>query len=385
MNPIIFIDELDKISNTENGKEIIGILTHMTDASQNDEFYDKYFAGIKIDLSKVLFIFSYNDPHKIDPVLADRIHRVKFKNLSKIEKIHVVNNYLLPEFLETVGFPANSIRFKDNVIEYIINNYTFEAGIRKLKQKIFEIIREINLRCFMDTNYAEFPIEITIDTVNEIFSDKPKIILKQIAEKSHIGLVNGLYATSVGNGGITIIETFKTPSESKLSLMITGQQGDVMQESVKCAKTIAWNILPNSIKKKIADEWADIYTWGIHVHCPEAATPKDGPSAGGAITLAIISLLCHIPVKNTVALTGEIDLNGSIHAIGGLDNKIEGAKMAGVKVLLYPAQNQQDIEIIRNIRPEVLQNIKIKPIENIWEILEYCLEDNDLIFNKYVV
>jgi endopeptidase La len=385
MNPIIYIDELDKISNTENGKEIIGILTHMTDATQNDEFFDKYFSGVKIDLSKVLFIFSYNDPNKIDSVLADRIHRIKFKNLSKKEKIHVVNNYLLPEFLETVGFPTNSVHFKDKVIEYIIDNYTFEAGIRKLKQKIFEIIREINLRCFMDQHYAEFPIDITIDIVNEIFSDKPKIILTKIANNSHIGLVNGLYATSTGSGGITIIETFKTPSDSKLSLMITGQQGDVMQESVKCAKTIAWNILPDVIKKKITKEWVDLYTWGIHVHCPEAATPKDGPSAGGAITLAIISLLCNIPVKNTVALTGEIDLNGSIHAIGGLENKIEGAKMAGVKLVLYPEQNQQDIEIIDKTRPEVLQNIIIKPIKNIWDILENCLENNDLKFNRYVI
>jgi len=384
MNPIIYIDELDKISNTENGREIIGILTHMTDFSQNDEFFDKYFSGVKIDLSKVLFIFSYNDYSSIDAILADRIHRVKFKNLSKKEKLYIINNYIMPEFLEVVGFPKKSIIFDNGVIEYIIDNYTFEAGIRKLKQKIFEIIREINLRYITNTTLYDLPIVITKKIVNDIFSKKTKIILKKIPDKSHIGLVNGLYATMVGSGGITVIEVFKTPCDNKLGLTITGQQGDVMKESVQCAKTVAWNILPKEIKQKIIKNWKDKYIWGLHIHCPEAATPKDGPSAGGAITLALISLLCNIPVKNTIALTGEIDLNGSIHVIGGLENKIEGGKMAGVKTLLYPYQNEQDIEIIRKTRPEILEDITIKPICNIWEILDECLEENKLEFNKYI-
>ena len=127
MNPIIFIDELDKVSKTENGREIIGILTHITDPSQNDEYCDKYFSGIKLDLSRALFIFSYNDYSLIDPILADRIHRVKFNQLSKSDKVHIINNYLLPELLETVGFSKNSLKFSKDVIEYIISNYTFEA------------------------------------------------------------------------------------------------------------------------------------------------------------------------------------------------------------------------------------------------------------------
>ena len=380
MNPIIYIDELDKISNTENGRELIGILTHLTDSTQNDEFYDKYFSGIKIDLSKVLFIFSYNDFNKIDPILGDRIHRIKFKNLSKNDKIYIVNNYLMPEFLEIVGFPKKSILFENDVLDYIITNYTYESGIRKLKQKIFEIVREINLRYFVQNMEYKMPINITIDIVENIFSNKPKLIIKKISNKNHIGLVNGLYATSVGGGGITIIEVFKTPSDSKLSLTITGQQGDVMKESVQCAKTIAWNLIPESIKKNITLEWKN-YIWGIHIHCPEAATPKEGPSAGVAITLAIISMFCKIPVKNNVALTGEIDLNGSVHVIGGLEHKIEGGKMAGVTKILYPYQNEQDIEIIKKNRPEVLQNIEIKPIKNIKEVIKECLEDNDLTFN----
>ena len=208
--------------------------------------------------------------------------------------------------------------------------------------------------------------------------------MKKIAPKPHIGLVNGLYATSCGIGGLTIIETFKTPTDSKLSLVLTGQQGDVMQESVKCAKTIAWNLIPKEIKNKIKKEWDEVGIYGIHVHCPEAATPKDGPSAGAAITLAIISLLCNIPVKNTIAMTGEIDLNGSIHQIGGLDSKIDGGKLAGASHILCPKNNTQDLEIFKKDKPELLDNIKITCVNNIWEVLEYSLVENDIKFNKYI-
>ena len=250
MNPIIYIDELDKISKTEHGKEIIGILTHLTDSSQNDEFYDKYFSGIKIDLSKVLFIFSYNDFSKLDPILADRIHRVKFKNLSKKEKVHIINNYILPELLDQVGFTNDSITLDESVLLYIMNNYTFEAGIRNLKQKLFEIIRELNLNYLINPNKYKLPINISQQMVENIFYNKLKILYKKINSKPQIGLVNGLYATGAGIGGITIIEACKTPNDSKLNLMLTGQQGDVMKESVNVLKLLL-GILFQILLKKI--------------------------------------------------------------------------------------------------------------------------------------
>ena len=185
-------------------------------------------------------------------------------------------------------------------------------------------------------------------------------------------------------GGITIIEAFRTPTESKLSLELTGQQGDVMKESMKVSKTVAWNLIPKEIKKKIYNEMKDSGNFGIHLHCPEGSTPKDGPSAGGAITLCIISLLTKIPINNEIALTGEIDLNGSIHQIGGLESKIDGGKNAGVKLILYPEQNQEDIDLIRKNNPLLLENIEIKPIKSIWEILEICLMENNLVFNNYL-
>ena len=263
-----------------------------------------------------------------------------------------------------------------------MNNYTFEAGIRNLKQKLFEIIRELNLNYLINPNKYKLPINISQQMVENIFYNKLKILYKKINSKPQIGLVNGLYATGAGIGGITIIEACKTPNDSKLNLMLTGQQGDVMKESVQCSKTIAWNIIPDSIKKNISEEF-EINKWGIHIHCPEAATPKDGPSAGGAITLAIISLLTGIPVNNKVALTGEIDLNGNIHVIGGLEHKIEGGKIAGATLILYPEDNEQDIDIIKKNNPDILLNIEIKPIKNIWQVLDYCLMEHNLTFNVY--
>lgn len=382
MNPIIYIDELDKISNTENGREIVGILTHLTDPSQNDEFQDKYFTGIKLDLSKVLFVFSYNDFDKIDPILADRIHRIRFNNLNNKEKKYIIENYLLPEFLDNVGLPKKSLILENNTLDFIIENYTHEAGIRSLKQKVFEIIREINLRIIMNNENIQFPYNVNKKVVENIFSNKRKILHKKISISSHVGLVNGLYATNMGTGGITIIQIFKTYSDVKLSLMITGQQGDVMKESIKCAKTIAWNLLPASIKKNTIKD-LEKQIWGLHVHCPEASVPKDGPSAGAAITLALVSLFTNIPVRNDIALTGEIDLNGNIHVIGGLEYKIEGGKKAGVSTICYPEGNSQDIEIIKNTNPDVLENINLIKVKNITEILKICLEHNDLQFNTF--
>ena len=220
----------------------------------------------------------------------------------------------------------------------------------------------------------EFPIIIDKNLIENIFSDKPKIHIKTIAKESRIGLVNGLYATSSGVGGLTIIEAYKTPSENALTLILTGQQGDVMQESVKCAKTIAWNLLPNDYQKKLKNEWKEFGAFGLHIHCPEASTPKDGPSAGGAMTLCILSILANVPVKNTVAMTGEIDLNGSIHAIGGLDSKIEGAKRAGATLVLCPRQNEDALKKIRESdHPPENENFKVVMVDSIWDILEHAL------------
>ena len=395
MNPIIFIDELDKVSNTETGREIIGILTHITDSTQNDEFVDKYFSGVKIDLSKVLFIFSYNDPTKIDPILKDRIHSVKFEPLTKTEKKHVARYHLLPEIFENVGISEKDIVFSDDVLEFIISNYTFEGGARKLKEHLMYTVRELNLR-YLNSS-IDFPINVTESLLkDDLFKTKMIKITTQIRSTPRIGIINGMYASYAGIGGITIIECFRIPSTTPLTLELTGSQGKVMKESMSVAKTVVWNLLSDNSIKNLQEQWKENGSWGLHLHTPEGATPKDGPSAGTAITLCILSCVLQLPINNTIAITGEIDLGGNVGQIGGLEAKVRGAKDAGVKHVFFPKENEQDLNLIletqecpfqnevdddsllttKRLRSESLteENFRYTMISNIKEILPYVFD-----------
>ena len=379
MNPIIFIDEIDKVSRTAHGSEIIGILTHLTDSTQNDEINDKYFAGIKFDFSKCLIIFSYNDSKLIDPILRDRITEINIKPLTINDKLEVVNKFMLPEIIDCVGLDLTEINITNESIKYLIETYTYEAGVRKLKEKLLDIIRYINLqRIYGDINNDKIIVDIKL--IDKILERKSKIIYKKIAKKPMIGYINGLFATSAGIGGLTIIEIVKSFSDQKLGLTLTGSQGDVMKESMSCAKTIAWNIIPKSIKDKIRQDWKDNGNWGLHIHTPDTAQPKDGPSAGGAITLGIISRLTGVPVKNTIATTGEIDLNGNIKKIGGLSSKILGAYKAGIQTIFIPKENNDDLELIKKDKL-IPAELKIILISHIKDLIDYCLVNNDLEFN----
>lgn len=365
MNPIIYIDELDKTSHTEHGREITSILTHITDPAQNMEFNDKFFAGIPLDLSKAIFIFSYNDKDRIDRVLLDRITEITIDPLTKKEKLRIARDYILPEILASVGYEKHDMIIEDALIEDIIDEYTYEAGVRKLKEKLFEIIREINLKC-IEGEDIHFPFSITKQVVSDILSETHKVMFKKISSTPKIGLVNGLFATSMGIGGLTMIQVLKMPMERKLDLQLTGSQGDVMQESMHCAKTCAWNLLTESEKKIINKEWEKM---GLHIHCPDGGTPKDGPSAGVAITCAILSRLRGIPINNMVAMTGEIDLMGNVHAIGGLQSKIDGAVRAGATKVLIPKQNEQDLKRIKDLE------VKVVLLENIDEVFEHVFSE----------
>jgi endopeptidase La len=383
MNPIIYIDELDKISKTEHGKELIGILIHLTDPSQNEEFMDKYFSGIKLDISNCLIIFSYNDVTQVDRVLLDRIHRIKIKGLNRHDKFKVAKKHLIPEICKTVGIRTEDIVIDEETLFFLIDNYTYEAGARRLKECLFDIIREINLQ-FLTGTITQFPQTITIPLIKEIFSSQKRVQIKRIPNKPAVGLINGLYATAAGVGGITVIESFRYLSESRLSLELTGQQGDVMKESMRVSKTVAWNLLPCTIKERIRKD----SPFGIHVHCPEAAQPKDGPSAGVAITVSILSLLSKIPINNKIAVTGEIDLNGNILAIGGLESKIEGAKSAGVKLVLCPEENREDLQKIRDSEhpPEKDGEFEVQMVSNIYQAIDILLlggEKCSSLFHKY--
>lgn len=377
MNPIIFIDEIDKVSRTEAGREIIGILTHLVDPTQNDKFQDKYFSGIDLDLSKVLFIFSYNDVELMDSILLDRIHRVKFKHLSVDEKITITNKYVLPEYSRKMGYKSSSdiLVINDIVIKFLIDNYTAEAGVRKLKEILFEIVSEINLE-LLSNNDTKLPIRLTEDLIkNKYLKNRHPIVPKLIHTYNKSGIINGLWANALGKGGIIQIETQYVLSPNMLEMKLTGMQGDVMKESMAVAKTLAWSLTSSERKTELLKLFEETKSQGIHIHCPEGAVPKDGPSAGTAITTCLYSLLNDIPIRHDLAITGEMNLQGQVTAIGGLDLKILGGITAGVKIFLFPKENQRDFDDFMKEwgEKDVVKGIEFHAIETIQEALDFSL------------
>jgi ATP-dependent Lon protease len=379
MNPIIFIDEVDKISRTEHGKEIVGILTHLLDPAQNDCFQDKYFTGIDLDLSKALFILSYNDVEAIDKILLDRVHRIKFNNLSLEDKLIICNSHILPEVYKKMGL-EDMIHFTDEVLKFIIDEYTSESGVRKLKEILFEIVGEINLDTikYSDKDY-ELPIKISIEEIKtKYFKDKHEIKHKKIHTQSRVGVINGLWANALGKGGVIPIQVSWRPSQQFLSLHLTGMQGDVMKESMNVALTLAWDLTEHYSKTHLRKKYSTEQNInGFHIHCPEGATPKDGPSAGTAITTAIYSLLNDKKIKYNIAITGEICLNGNVTEIGGLDLKILGAIKAGVKEILFPAENIKDYNNFMDKYKDtpLLEGIKFHPVNTIQEVFELVFDE----------
>jgi ATP-dependent Lon protease len=380
MNPIIYIDELDKVSNTEAGKEIIGILTHLIDPTQNESFQDKYFAGIDIDISKALFIFSYNDAALIDRILLDRIHRIKFDNLTLDDKMVIVRKYILPDINKKMGFDE-TVEISDAVVEHIINCYTCEPGVRKLKEIIFDLYGEINLELIKSADKTEItiPIVVTIENLeNKYLTKYQKISEKKIYKEPRVGIINGLWANALGMGGIIPIQTSFYPSSVFLDLQLTGLQGDVMKESMNVAKTLAWSLTCDSIKKDLLQYFESTKCQGLHIHCPDGSISKDGPSAGAAITTAIYSLLNKKHIRNDVAITGEINLSGEITAIGGLDVKISNGIRAGVKTFLYPQENHRDFSKWQQKCATPHPEIKFVAISTITQVFAHVFVNDNI-------
>ena len=376
MNPIIFIDEVDKVSRTEAGREIIGILTHLIDPSQNDGFQDKYFSGVDLDLSKALFVFSYNDVEAMDRILLDRIHRIKFDSLTLDEKLVICEKHMLPEIFEKMG-QENTIKFDKEVLSFIIDKYTCEAGVRKLKELLFEIVGEINLELLNYDNEVELPVNVTIDMVkNKFLKERHSIKQKTIHANNSVGIINGLWANALGRGGIIPIESQLILGSNPLDLKLTGQQGDVMKESMSVAKSLAWKLTPEKTQRELLKKFDETKTQCIHIHCPEGATPKDGPSAGTAITTVIYSLLNNKKIVHDLAITGEINLQGKVTEIGGLDLKILGGIAAGVKIFLFPEENKQDYDkfMEKHGHKDIVNGISFYPISTIEEALKFAIE-----------
>ena len=384
MNPIILIDEVDKISRTEHGKEITGILTHLLDPTQNDSFQDKYFSGIELDLSKVLFILSYNEADAIDKVLLDRVHRIKFDSLSIEDKIEISNKHLLPEMYKNIGL-KDMIEISDETVKFIIEEYTLEPGVRKLKERLFEIISEINLNILKNNNLIDsseiikIPIEVTIDDIkNKYFKEKREMRLQKIHCENSVGIINCLWANVHNIGGILSATARFFPSNNYLSFKLTGLLDKMMEESFQISLTIAFNLTSEERKQKLKEKYDGINKYGIHLHMGDGSIEKSGTSAGIAITILLYSLLNNKKIKHDFAVTGEAsDLNGKVGEIGALKTKIIYGIKSGVKNFIYPNENKKDFDeffekygntdLVKN------KNINFYPVSNVQEALELII------------
>ena len=383
MDPIIYFDELDKISGTTKGEEIVNMLVHLIDPVQNSKFRDKYFHGIDLDLSKVTFIFSFNDPSKINHILMDRITTVETKYLIPVQKLKIAKDYLLPAIFEEMKMDMNNIKFSEELILKLINNYTYEGGVRKLKTLLYSIVREINVRNLINDKLNEknvsYPYDVQYSDLPELLKDRTEIELEKIHENDSVGIVNGMWASTAGVGGIMSIETILYPSKSLMEIKATGSLEKVIKESIEVACSLAWSRLDKDTKHSWLKKWKRKPN-GFHIHCPEGATPKDGPSAGAAMTLAFYSILTNRKINHEVSMTGEINLKGKVTKIGGLENKLQGAKFAGVKTALVPYENEKDLNKIKERNKDLINDdFKVILVKNFDDVLNHSLVNLKLL------
>ena len=380
---IMYFDELDKACSKHGAtNEITSILIHLTDPNMNKTFQDRFFQGVDFPLDKVIMIFSYNDSKLIDPILLDRFKEIQIKPYSAKDKISIIKSFMLDEICNNIGLSDIKFDISDDDLYYLIDKYTIEAGVRNVKRKLEDILLNLNVdRLYQKNKFTDPNIKniiINKDMINEILNDSGMDVEK-IHKKPEVGIINGLYATSIGSGGIVPIQIYSNyyGSEGQFNLKLTGSQGDVMKESVQCSLTCALDYLYRNKEKHGIDDINNLlktkWSCGFHIHAPSGGTPKDGPSAGCAFTIAFISRILDKPIYNDVAMTGEIDLIGNVTKIGGLEYKINGAKKAGIKKIIISNENKKDYEKIKKNDSKLFKNMKMIFVDRIDEIIEHAI------------
>lgn len=360
---VMYFDELDKcVSKNGQVNELMSILIHLTDPMTNKSFQDRFFQEITFPLNKVMFIFSFNDVSKIDRILLDRLELIDVESYNIREKMTICNDYLLKQLSEEIGFDYGSVVFDEQILSTIIDDYTFEPGVRGLKRAVENILLKLNIDRIYERGIFEngsngtngtSKIIITKQIVNEYLGDA-KVNYRTIHSKNAVGVVNGLYATTMCSGGIVPIQLteYYMGDSNKFILKLTGNQRKIMKESIFYSFTTAINLLTNQGKALFFKRYPN----GIHIHTPEASTPKDGPSAGVAFTLGFLSMMLDLKIDREIALTGEIDLYGNVSKIGGVKYKVQGAFKAGVKTVFLPTENTDDVEKVRKDLPEIFDD-----------------------------
>lgn len=367
-NPVFLLDELDKLANrNEWGGSPSSALLEVLDPEQNSTFKDHYL-DIPYDLSKVMFIATANSIDDLSDPLLDRMEVIFLSGYTHQEKLNILQTILLKKVITDTGLSNEEITFEESALSDTIKFYTREAGVRNLQQHIDKICRKVVFKIHEGTLSKA---TITSDNLSDYLGPK-KYREKQIEDESQVGYTNGLYYSSVG-GGVLPIEVVLTKGKEKLTL--TGKLGEVMQESMKAAYTY---IKSSAEILNIPISMFDSHA--VHIHAPAGATPKDGPSAGAAISTSIASAFTGIPVKKDIAMTGEVTLTGKVTAIGGLKEKLLGALLAGVKTVLIPKENVKDLA---DIPDNIKSGLTIIPVSSIKEVLELALERSPYIDNTY--
>ena len=374
---IMYFDELDK-SCAKHGQvnEITSILIHLTDPNTNKAFQDRFFQGIDFPLDKIIFIASYNDSNKIDPILLDRLIELDVKSYNVEDKINILRDFIIPELKENIGLTKNII-MEESDMKRFIYDFTAESGVRDLKHKMEQILLNINKQDLFDDTNSD-TINLTYDIVLKYLGEKNKNHRKMVPEHDKVGYVNGLYATTVGGGGITSIEICPIKTGENFQLKLTGSMGDVMKESIQVAFTRACSYISDHLTKfnieDINKHIKEKFPFGFHIHAPDGATPKDGPSAGAAFTVGFVSAITQIPTNRLIAMTGEMNLSGEVTKIGGLVYKLIGAKYAGIKTALVPKQNEFDInEILEHNKELFDDSFKFIYINSLCDVIEHTL------------
>ena len=352
-NPLILLDEIDKVSSDYRG-DTSSALLEVLDPEQNRNFVDHY-VELPVDLSEALFLCTANSTDTIPRPLLDRMELISIAGYTENERFHIGKDYLIPKQLKKNGLKKKQLAIGDAGLRVIISNYTKEAGVRELERQIGRICRKSARRILEG---EEGMIRVSSRNIGD-FLGKRKYRINEANKKDDIGIVRGLAWTEVG-GDTLEIEVNTMPGEG--NLILTGQLGDVMKESAQIALSLVRSLLPK--REKFFKE-SD-----FHLHVPEGAVPKDGPSAGVAMTTALYSAVTGKKIAGRVAMTGEITLRGRVLPIGGLKEKLLAARLAGISTVLVPAENKPDVE---ELEEEITEGMSVVFAEKIQDVLKTAL------------
>ncbi len=348
-NPVMVLDEVDKLSQSYNGDPSSALL-EVLDPEQNFSFTDHYL-NVPFDLSDVLFICTANTLDTIPEPLLNRMEVIRFQGYTPIEKREIARKHLLPRAMAEVGIPDGALTVSDEAIEAVIENYTREAGVRGLKKRMDQLCRSAAVAMVDD---PKAKLSVTGDNLSA-YMDMNPVRRKRVPGDARPGIVTGLAWTPVG-GDILYIQSLLTHGSGQLT--VTGQLGDVMKESARIAVSLVKAMLPQQAQALAESD--------LHIHVPDGATPKDGPSAGITLTTALASLLTGVAVPPSVAMTGEVSLQGDVNPIGGLPEKLMAAQRSGVRRVFIPRDNLDDL---KDVADEVKRALEIVPVDSVAEVL----------------